>query len=123
MTTHQQIVKSVGAHGLWKTRLDTAIAQGVSDVSVTLVRQDNQCEFGKWLYGPELSAEAKGSPHYEQCRRLHRQFHLEAAKVLTLALANKKSEATRAMGPGSEFATCSATLTKAMLDWDKAAPR
>jgi hypothetical protein len=122
MTTHQQIVKAIGTHGMWKARLQKAVDQGVSDVSATVVRQDNQCDFGKWLYSPDLAAEAKHSPHYEKCRVFHGQFHLAAAKVLTLALANKKGEATRAMGPGGEFATCSATLTKAMMDWDKEAP-
>src|SRR5208282_2704036 len=103
LNIHQQIVKAIGAHGMWKTRLQKAIEQAVSDVSVTVVRQDNQCEFGKWLYGPDLSDDTKRSPHYEQCRRLHRDFHLAASKVLTLALANKKGEATHAMGPASEF--------------------
>ncbi len=122
-TTHQQIVKAIGGHGMWKARLQKAIDQAASDVSVTVVRQDNQCDFGKWLYGPDLSADTKRSPHYENCRRLHREFHLAAAKVLTLALANKKVEATRAMTHDGEFATCSASLTKAMMDWDKAATR
>jgi len=122
MTIHQQIAKSIGGHGMWKARLLKAIDQGVSDFSTNVVRQDNQCDFGKWLYGADLSAEVKGSPHYGKCRDLHRQFHLAAGKVLTLALANKKAEATRAMANDSEYATCSATLTKAMMDWDKAVP-
>ncbi len=122
-TIHQQIVKAIGGHGMWKARLQKAIEQAVSDVSVTVVRQDNQCDFGKWLEGPDLSADIKRSPHYEQCRRLHREFHLAAAKVLTFALANKKSEATRAMEHDGEFAICSASLTKAMMDWDKEAAR
>ena len=123
MTTHQQIVKAIGAHGLWKSKLQKAIESGVSDTSVTAVRQDNQCEFGKWLYGAELPAEAKHSPHYEQCRQLHRQFHLAAAHVLTLAVSNKKAEATGAMGLDSVFANCSSALTKAMMDWDRDATR
>jgi methionyl-tRNA formyltransferase len=122
MTTHQQIVKAIGAHGMWKARLQQAIDHGASDASVTAVRQDNQCDFGKWLYSVDLSADAKRSPHYQNCRHLHRQFHLAASKVLTLALANKKEEATRAMGSTGEFATSSAALTKAMMDWEKEAP-
>jgi len=119
MTTHQQIVKAIGAHGMWKSRLQRAIDQGASDVNITEVRQDNQCEFGKWLYGAELATNAKTSPHYEQCRRLHREFHLAASKVLTLAIGNKKTEATHAMSPDSDFAKVSTALTKAMMDWDK----
>ncbi len=119
MTTHQQIVKAIGAHSLWKSRLERVIAQGISDISVTVVRQDNQCDFGKWLYGPDLTEEAKRSAHYKECLHLHRQFHLAAAKVMTLALAGKQEDATRAMGPMSEFANSSAKLSKAMMTWDK----
>lgn len=123
MSIHQQIANSMGAHSSWKEKLQKAIASGASDVSVTAMRQDNQCDFGKWLYGRELSEEEKRSAHYEQCQRLHRQFHLEVSKVLTLALASKKAEAARAMEPGSDFAICSTNLTKAMTDWDKEAIR
>lgn len=119
MTTHEQIVKAIGTHGLWKTRLQKAIDQGVSDISAGAAGQDNQCDFGKWLYSGDLSAQARSSQYYQQCRDLHKQFHLEAAKVLGLALSNKKVEASRAIGLQSEFANCSAALTKAMMDWDK----
>jgi len=122
MTVHQQIVKAIGAHGLWKSRLHKAIEEGASSVSAAEARQDNQCDFGKWLYGGDLTAEVKRSPHYEECRRLHRDFHLAASKVLTLALSNKKTEATHAMSTDSEFAGVSFALTKAMMDWDKVAP-
>jgi hypothetical protein len=122
MSVHEQIVKSIGAQGLWKGRLRKAVDSGTSDVSVTVARQDTQCDFGKWLYGSDLSKEDKQSTHYNQCRRLHQQFHLEAAKVLTFALANKQLEANQAMEPRGGFATCSGDLTKAMMDWDNTVP-
>ena len=118
-TTHQQITKAIGAHGMWKARLQKAIDDGASDLSVTAVREDKHCDFGKWLYGAELSADIKASQHYEQCRRLHRDFHLAASKVLALALANKKSEALSSMRPEGEFGSSSGSLTKAMMDWDR----
>jgi hypothetical protein len=123
MTVHQQISKAVMAHGAWKSQLHDAIARGASDANVTNVRLDNQCEFGKWMYGKDLSDQDKRSPLYAQCRTLHRQFHLAAAKVLNLALAAKKEEALRAMAvPDGEFAISSSALTKAMMDWDREVP-
>lgn len=119
-TVHQQITKAIGAHGMWKARLQTAIDTSSSELNVTTVRQDNQCDFGKWLYGNDLPADAKQSGHYKSCRRLHSQFHLAAAKVLTLAMSMKKNEALKAMEPEGEFGTASAALTKAMMAWDTA---
>ncbi len=119
MTTHQQIIKAIGAHALWKSRLEKVITQGISDTSVTVVRQDNQCDFGRWMHGPDLPEGEKRSTHFKECLHLHRQFHLAAAKIMTLALANRKDEASRALAPMSEFANSSASLTKAMMEWDK----
>ena len=120
MTIHEQIVKAIGAHGMWKARLLKAIDAGASDIKVADARLDNQCDFGKWLHA---ATDGKGSPHYEKCRQLHRDFHLAASKVLALALSNKKTEATHAMGADSEFVGISAALTQAMLEWDKTVPR
>jgi len=120
-TVHQQIMKAIGAHGLWKARLTTAVEHGSSEYSVATVQQDNQCDFGKWLYGSDLPADVKHSEHYTKCKQLHSQFHLAASKVLALALAAKKTEAQHAMDIGGEFGTVSANLTKAMMAWDAAA--
>jgi len=122
-TVHQQILKAIGAHGMWKSRLHSAIENGASDVSATTVRQDNQCDFGKWLHGNDLSADVKQSEHYKNCRHLHSQFHLAAAKVLTLALSARKAEALGAMEGNGEFSKASESLTKAMMVWDAAATR
>jgi hypothetical protein len=55
-------------------------------------------------------------------RELHARFHLEAARVLELALAGKRGEATAAMALGSPFATVSSKLTAAMTAWRKDLP-
>ena len=121
MSLPDEIKSAIGLHGQWKSRLDAAIATGTSEFSVSVVRQDNQCVFGKWLYGPAWAGEIRNSQHYKDVRELHRQFHCVAADVLALALAGKKSEAIQAMHAQSEFAQCSAKLTKAMMAWLEAA--
>jgi hypothetical protein len=119
-TVHQQIMKAIGAHGLWKARLNTAVEHGSSEYSVATIQQDNQCDFGKWLYGNDLPGDVKRTEHYTRCRQLHSQFHQAASKVLGLALASRKAEAQRAMDVSGEFGTVSANLTKAMMEWDAA---
>jgi len=119
-TTHDTIQEAIGAHGLWKGRLKKAIATASSEVEPQVVAQDSQCAFGKWLYGSSLTANEKNSPHYAECRELHRSFHAVAAKVLSLALAGKAQEAARAMEPGSEFNRLSLSLTRAMTQWHDA---
>ena len=119
MALADQMTAAVTAHAAWKLRLAQAIATGSSDFTVPVVRQDNQCPFGKWLYG-EIDPISRRSPDYEKVRTLHAGFHVAAAAVLALALAGKRVEAEAAMAPGSEFARVSTQLTLALTAWQRA---
>ncbi len=120
MSLQDEIKKAIGAHGMWKSRLLTAIETGKSEFAPDQIRHDNQCDFGRWLYGAALAASAKQAPEYEACRRLHAEFHQEAAKVLGLALAGHKDKALSAMSNTGSFADISGHLTGAMFKWSKA---
>jgi hypothetical protein len=94
-----------------------ASSEGKFDGSIDTVRADNQCEFGKWLYGSELSAAEKQTDHYLDVKLLHAQFHHEAAKVVHLANSGEKMEAEKAMNMGGSYAKSSSALTSAMIRW------
>lgn len=115
MSTKEAISKGIAAHGMWKQRLLDAIAKGESEWTPVVVCQDNQCEFGKWLYA--CSAEEQSSEHYAKIKEKHANFHKVAADVLTLALAGKKTEASAAVGDNSEYKIISSSLTKEMMLW------
>lgn len=105
----QQVRAAVGAHGLWKARLRTAIDTGASAASVDDVRPDNRCDFGKWLYG-EGRTGFPSTGSWETVRKLHSDFHQEAARVLQLALAGRKAEAEKSMALGGAFSHVSSAL-------------
>jgi Chemoreceptor zinc-binding domain len=115
----EQIKFAIGAHGLWKSRLRDAVNSGKSDTTPIQVRDDHQCNFGKWLFSPEIPAAAKQSAHYRTCVDLHHRFHGSAADVLTLALAGKKEPAEKALDDHSEFARLSVELVAALMAWMK----
>ena len=118
MTRQEAIKKAVGAHGQWKARLQSAIETGKSDFTVESVTVDNNCEFGKWLYGdPKLKAETPAP--FDKVRQLHADFHREVAKILALALKGNKAEALKAMGHNTNFARMSSSLTLEMMNWSK----
>ena len=118
MSTLENIKKGISAHGMWKQRLLDAIKTGQSEWSPTDVKQDNQCEFGKWLYS--CSSEEKGSEYYNEIKDLHAQFHTCAGGILEQALSGKTEEATKAVDMGSEYRTISSKLTSEMMKWKKA---
>jgi hypothetical protein len=117
MSLHDEIEKAIGAHGMWKTRLNDAIETGKSEFAPEKVCTDNQCEFGKWLYGATITAADKVGDHYEGIRKLHAEFHKITGDVLKLALEGKKAEAQKLVGTGGRFANLSAELTRAMMKW------
>jgi len=117
MSIKDEIHKGIGAHGMWKHRITDAINTGKSEWSPPLVRQDNQCEFGKWLHA--CQAGDKTPVHYDKVKELHAQFHKAAADVLQLALAGKKAEAEAAIALKSEYKMASSALTSQMMAWKK----
>jgi methyl-accepting chemotaxis protein len=117
MANVEEIDKAIGAHGLWKTRLKTAIDSGKSEMPVETIREDNQCAFGKWLYGPSLTSADKASSHYKTVKDLHAEFHKTAAHVTELAVSGKKADAQSMMSLNGAYAAVSGKLTQAMLEW------
>lgn len=119
MANVEEIDKAIGAHGMWKARLKTVIETGKSDTPADTIRQDNRCTFGQWLYGATLTDADKASPHYQNVRQLHAEFHKVAARVVELATTGKKQEAQALMELGGEYSRVSGNLTKAMMDWKR----
>jgi hypothetical protein len=117
MVNVEMLQKAIAAHSGWKARLRTAVSSGKFDVATGTVKADNQCEFGKWLYGSEFSAAEKQTEHYRMVKELHAQFHQETAKVAELAASGQKDAAEKAMGMGGGYSMASSALTEAMVKW------
>jgi hypothetical protein len=115
MLHSEEIINAIGVHGNWKQRLRRAIETGNSDFTVDKLKVDNQCDFGKWLHS--LSSDEKNSSHWHNIQQLHAKFHIEAARLLELAIQGKPQEAQDAMLVGSDFARLSGQLTMAMVKW------
>jgi hypothetical protein len=111
----EQIEKAIAAHGAWKTRLEGAIETGKIDTPVETIKMDNQCAFGKWLYGDGASIASQHAARYGNVKDLHAQFHIAAGQVAELAIAGKKSEASQAMN--ANYLAASTALNKEMTEW------
>jgi hypothetical protein len=98
---------------MWKARLRQAVRSGTSDLTVLVAGQDTECGFGCWLHG---EAQSQLPPaDYELICRLHADFHREAAAVLDLALAGKRTTAEAAMSARSSFARVSSRLVSELM--------
>jgi hypothetical protein len=105
----QMVDAAIAAHSQWLSRLRKAIGAGSSEFKPEVVRLDDQCALGRWLYDgfpPSL----RGTPVFDQVRQAHARFHEQAAGILALALAGKAKEAEKLMDTKGEFITLSGGL-------------
>jgi hypothetical protein len=117
MLNVDMIQKAIAAHASWKARLRTAVDKGKFDAMPAIVRTDNRCEFGKWLYGPDFTAAEKETQNYRTAIDLHAKFHQEAANVVDLATSGRKSEAEQAISMEGSYSKASSALTKELVQW------
>lgn len=108
------IDRALGAHGEWKRRLAQAVQGAGDQLTIEMVSADDRCELGTWLRS-EASAEIPLL--CERVTKLHREFHLEAGRVLALAQGGQSYEAMQAMEPSSAFARLSGSLSYALEQW------
>jgi hypothetical protein len=112
-----QLDNAIAAHGEWKARLVKAIQVGELGISLDTLRRDDQCAFGKWLYGDSLSAADKASVDYESVKKLHAAFHVAAGAVGESALSGHGNEATQLLAFGGAYTQASANLVLALVRW------
>jgi methyl-accepting chemotaxis protein len=120
MSLQDEITKAIGAHGVWKMRLRTAIDSGKADANAADVAKDNACAFGQWLYSAAIPASARASADYASVRQLHADFHRCAGKVLECVGHGDKAQADVLMA--GDYTRISGDLTSAMMKWKAAGP-
>jgi len=113
----KEITEAISMHGRWKIKLRSAITYGHDEMPIDVVKADNQCEFGKWLYGPAISAQDKSSENYKKVKELHARFHMLSAGLMSDALCGKQAEVLGRMSFGSEYYSVSAELVSALMKW------
>ncbi len=118
MSTLDEIEQAIAAHAQWKQRLNDAIVCGRSDWTPAEVRQDCNCQFGKWLYDG-IDPKEKTSKAYAKILSMHALFHKEAGTVLELALNGEQQEAKLRVAIGGVYLKISSELIHEMQNWKK----
>jgi predicted RNase H-like nuclease (RuvC/YqgF family) len=121
MSLKDEIKKAVGDHGTWKKTLKNTIDTGKINIQISAINADNQCSFGKWLYGSTITEKEKNSSHYQEVLTLHSAFHEKASEVAQLATSGQKARAMKMLEVNGEFTKASAALTTSMMAWLKEA--
>lgn len=113
----QEINHAISEHALWKFNLNNLISKGKLETPMSVIKAQKECDFGKWLEGPDVVPRLKSSVHHKEVKKLHAEFHEIAAKVVSLVSKGKKTEAEKLMEPEGEFTERSRDLIEAMTKW------
>lgn len=113
-TLANAVTAAISAHTAWNANLSAAVSSGQGGLQGHDVARDDLCAFGRWLMGDPSLREA---PLYAEVLALHARFHLEAARVLDIALEGRTQEAAAAMERGSAYDDASSALLTALAAW------
>jgi hypothetical protein len=102
--------KAKDAHAARKDRLSAVIDSGTGDFDPDIVKLPDRYEFGKWLYGDSITEELRSTGLYKTAEDLHAKFHVQASKILVLALEGDQDAARGLMTAGCEYDMISSQL-------------
>ena len=120
MITKEVIDKAILAHGKWKTRLNDFINGKTPDFDITKAGTDNNCDFGKWLYGDTVDDNDRKSVYYQKIKDLHADFHKTVKEVAELIVIGKKEDAKKMISDvNGSYSRISTQLVLQLVDWEK----
>jgi Chemoreceptor zinc-binding domain len=89
---------AIGSHETWKERLQSVLdGQPSYLLPIDIACQDDFCDLGKWLHGTGSQRFAH-YPAFSALVSRHRDFHIEAARVLTHARDGDMDKAREILG-------------------------
>ncbi len=106
---------AIGAHGIYKMKLDRAIHSGKTDFDPVEIAHDHNCAFGAWLHDHSVVAAMQNDPLYKEVREKHAAFHKEAGEVLDHALNKDSASASRLLN--GSFDKHSHALVSLLTKW------
>jgi hypothetical protein len=111
------LFEAMTTHVCCKDCLRHAIETGVCNPPSEVIRQETMCEFGKWLDSSDLTSEILDSPHYTNIRKIHVDFHLAAAEVMTMVEIANVEQALQMMSHEGSYTMHANKLRQEFLSW------
>jgi hypothetical protein len=104
---------AIQAHAAWKIKLAVYIKHPDGEIKSADLGVDNQCPLGQWLHG-EAKKKFSSVAEYQTLVLEHARFHRAAGKIAEEANSGQALNAEAVLGAGSEFATASLSVVKAI---------
>lgn len=117
MSLKRELQSAITMHSMWKAKLDECTETGIFDMLPDMVEKDNECFFGKWLYGNKISPDIRSSAEYKRVQEIHARFHQVAAEVVRLSLSGERNKAQEIMSPTGQYTLVTNELVNQLFAW------
>ena len=108
------IEEAVHSHKQWKLMVESLFREEREfQVSPSVLHKDNLCKLGQWIYSDD-SNNFKDNHYFEVLRIAHRNFHSQAATILTLYENNQAAEAEEKLSKFQETSETVINLLKSL---------
>jgi Chemoreceptor zinc-binding domain len=104
-------------HVCCKACLNQAMETGVCNPPSAVIRDNQMCEFGKWLHSSELSADILSSEHYVNILKIHTDFHTAAAEVMEMVEIGETEQAKKMILDDGHYTIHANKLRNEFLSW------
>lgn len=99
------------SHARWRQRFADFL-EGRGQLDLAIVEADNQCEYGRWLYGE--GRQYKDFPEYAGVVEMHRRFHAVAGQAMRIAPALPPDKVLNLISLNSAFSNASIEFVTAL---------
>jgi hypothetical protein len=104
--------EAIQAHAAWKIKLAVYLKKPDGSLKPAEIGADSRCPLGQWLHGD--AAKYSSLPEYQTLMTEHARFHKTAANIAEQANGGRQLNSDEVLGSGSEFATTSLSVVKAI---------
>jgi methyl-accepting chemotaxis protein len=104
--------EAIQAHAAWKIKLAVYLKKPDGSLKPSEIAADGRCPLGQWLSGD--GKKHSSLPEYQTLMAEHARFHRAAASVTEQANSGRAMNAEDVLGGGSEFASASLSVVKAI---------
>jgi methyl-accepting chemotaxis protein len=103
---------AIQAHAAWKIKLAVYLKKPDGSLKPAEIGADSRCPLGQWLHGD--ATKYSSLPEYQTLIAEHARFHKAAANIAEQANGGRKLNSDEVLGGGSEFASSSLNVVKAI---------
>lgn len=108
----QSFLSPLQAYAEWSARLREYV-YGVGKLDAASVARDDACDLGRWMAGAPPSIRRLDA--FTEADRLHKDFHVQAARVVELVDRGRRFEAEHMVSSQGDLRRSSIALARALV--------